>query len=243
MPRKKTEGTSKKAPKTGLRKTTAKLKAKTKKTATAVKRTRKAVKPRKTARVSTKSKSAESPSLTAENLKTLPWPLSSHGRPRRFGETQVVAFVRDPHSIYTYWEVATESVEEVKKRLREEFKDSLLVLRVFRTNAQGLSEFLYEVEVAPGAQSHYLTVDGTGHGVFVEVAQKTPSGKYAVYARSKTLALPGGSPSKIVDARWIPPAELKEYFEKEVATPSSVALSSTQAAQRKPGTVRLSSRL
>jgi len=241
MLRKKKEGPSKKAPKAGAKKT-AEPKVRSKKISSAAKPARKARKSTAGSKASVKAKSSKSTPLTAEALRTLPRPVTSGGKVRRFGETQVVAFIRDPHSLYTYWEVATESVEEVKKRLREEFKDSLLVLRVFRTNAQGLSEFLYEIEVAPGTQSRYLTLDGTGHGIFVEIAQKTPSGKYVVYARSKTLPLPGGSPSKVVDSRWAPPAELEEYFEKEVATPSSVALSSAQAAQRKPGTVRLSSR-
>src|SRR6185369_1196720 len=42
----------------------------------------------------------------------------------RRGETRLVAFIRDPQCLFTYWEVTPESLEAAKKKLGEEFKGS-----------------------------------------------------------------------------------------------------------------------
>src|SRR5262245_4292077 len=55
----------------------------------------------------------------------------------RYGQTQLVAFVRDPRCVFTYWEVTPERIQEVKRELKDEFKGSSMVLRVFKVWPQG----------------------------------------------------------------------------------------------------------
>jgi len=202
-----------------------------KKTPAAKKQVQKTTKAEKSVKEESPAKSLKPPSAFTPPKAKSPSPArTSGGKLPRYGETQVVAFIRDPHCIYTYWEVAPESVEAVKRQLKEEFKNSHMVLRVFKTNAEGLAEFLYEIEVAPESMNRYLEVDGESRGYFVEVAQKTPSGEYIVYARSHTLTLPNGSPSA-ADPQWTPPAELEEYFTEEVTEEGG--LSSAQGRRGK----------
>jgi hypothetical protein len=69
----------------------------------------------------------------------------------RHGETQIVAFIRDPQCVFTYWEVTPERLEEVKRDLREEFKDSYMVLRLFTVGPNGERILSDEIRIDPGS--------------------------------------------------------------------------------------------
>lgn len=137
--------------------------------------------------------------------------------PRR-GETQMVAFIRDPQCLFTYWEVSPEDVEEVKKKLMDEYKDSSMVLMVFKSGLHGEVELLYEVKVEPGERNRYLELKEPGGRYFVQVAQKTASGRVIPYVRSNTVmtGVGAGVPSS-PQSQWQPPAGILEYFADEEA--------------------------
>ncbi len=152
----------------------------------------------------------------------------------------MVAFIRDPHCIFTYWEVTPQSVESVKRQLMEEYKDSIMVLRVFRTGADGQTELIQEIRVEPGEMNRYVELqEGTPGGYFVEIAQKTVSGRTVVYARSNKVltgaayASPDGSEKS--PGQWEIPSGLLEYFAEveETADPITFrGLSSAEAHRR-----------
>ena len=134
----------------------------------------------------------------------------------RFGQTQMVAFIRDPHCIFTYWEVTPESIEAVKKQLMDEYHDSSMVLRVFRTGMNGDPELLYEINVEPGEMNRYVDIKGPGGSYYIEIGQKTASGRYVPYTRSNKVITSHGWLSSDVDPQWEPPAGILEYFSDEV---------------------------
>jgi|SRR5579859_6573335 len=237
MPRKKKEETRNKAPRAPEKKKETKMKA-------TMKATPKKASPSSGGRIRKTAKAAQPPiealsgtlpdtsSRTSSPQKKAPVQTQvSAGKFPRNQETQVITFARDPRSIYAYWEVAPGSVEEAKNKLREEFKSSALVLRMFRTNGQVPAELLYEIEPGPGSVSRYLEVDGEGQSYFVEVGQKTGSGKYVPYARSRTLTMGSNKPSPIVDPQWTPSPGMEKYYEEEVPTHSVPGPSSAQAPQ------------
>ena len=145
--------------------------------------------------------------------------------PRRLprkGETQMVAFVRDPNCIFTYWEVTPESAEEVRRQLMEEYPKSFMVLRLLRQNANGQMEVVQELRVKPGEMNRYVALQGEPGSFVIEIAQKAPSGKTIVYARSQTLVTGGqaGSPASasMPDYLGVPgediPKAFLDYFEE-----------------------------
>jgi hypothetical protein len=158
--------------------------------------------------------------------------------PRR-GETRLVAFIRDPQCLFTYWEVTPESVEVAKKQLGELYKGSSMVLRVFHTGPNGEDELLYEVTVEPDAMNRYLEIPGTGNGYFVEIARRSVAGRLVVFARSNripalissfpSMSSAGGSAGEM-------PAGLRDYFsqngeEEFLLTPGGI--SSAESLKRK----------
>jgi len=105
----------------------------------------------------------------------------------RNGETQLVAFVRDPQCVFTYWEITPQRLEEVKKELREEFKDSFMVLRLYRVEPNG-DRFLFdEIRVEPEQVNHYVDIEPTGGTYVIEIARKTSSGRVVAYVASRPV--------------------------------------------------------
>ncbi len=162
-------------------------------------------------------------------------------KPQRQGETQMVAFIRDPHCIFTYWEVTPQSIEAVKQQLKGEYKDSAMVLRVFRTGADGQAELIQEIRVEPGEMNRYVELkEGVSGSYFIEIAQKTASGRTVVYARSNqiltgTSAGSGSAQAGAPAPQWETPTGLLEYFSEveETADPVAVrGLSSAEANRR-----------
>lgn len=147
---------------------------------------------------------------------------SSPRRLPRKGETQMVAFVRDPNCIFTYWEVTPESAEEVRRQLMEEYPKSFMVLRLLRQNANGQMEVIQEIRVKPGEMNRYVTLEGEPGSFVIEIAQKAPSGKTIVYARSQTIVTGGqagtSAPSSMPDYLGAPgediPKAFLDYFEE-----------------------------
>lgn len=234
MPRKKkTESVS----------TAAKIPAKTKsapKSKSAAKAARPASKKAGTPKA-TRITAASKKAAAAKALASAKSPSSAWKKPPRQGETQMVAFIRDPHCIFTYWEVTPESVEAVKQQLRGEYKDSAMVLRVFRTGADGKAELIQEIRVEPDEMNRYVELkEGVSGSYFIEIAQKTVSGRTVVYARSNqvvtgTSPAPEGRAAGGAAAQWETPAGLLEYFSEveEAADPVAVrGLSSAEAHRR-----------
>jgi len=105
----------------------------------------------------------------------------------RKGETQLVAFVRDPQCVFTYWEVTPERLEEVKKELKEEFKDSYMVLRLYHIEPNGEQILFDEIRLEPTQINRYVELKETGKTYVLEIAQKTLAGRYISFAKSSQI--------------------------------------------------------
>lgn len=173
-----------------------------------------------------------------------PIPISPLKKLQRKGETQMVAFIRDPQCLFTYWEVTPESIESVKQLLQDEFQNSSMVLRVFQKDPDGKVELLQEIFVEPKDMNRYIPITDPRGSYYLEIAQKSASGKIAVYARSNDLT---AGPSGFIgsswsaaspETRWETPAGLLEYFSQEEYTETFLTpggISSADSLKRRMG--------
>jgi hypothetical protein len=106
----------------------------------------------------------------------------------REGATQLMAFIRDPQCVFTYWEVTPERLESVKRELKEEFKDSYMVLRLFHIASDGEKILFDEIRLEPGQMNRYVELKQTGSQIVLEIGQKTTTGRYVPYAQSKPVS-------------------------------------------------------
>jgi hypothetical protein len=132
---------------------------------------------KKSPRASKKVKAMDAALSMSKEFKSLP----------RHGETQIVAFVRDPQCVFTYWEVTPERLEEVKRELKEEFRDSHMVLRLFTIGPKGERILSDEIRIEPGQINRYLELSQTSGAYVLEIAQKTGAGRYVTYAQSNPI--------------------------------------------------------
>ena len=222
MPRKKNEEkaeTSKsKTPKT-------RLKAKAETGSKQVKTPKSKSLPKEVAKTRAKKVSAKT-KQTLEALTETKGSLSAKksGRPARLprlGQTQLVAFVRDPNCIFTYWEVTPETVEDVRRQLMHEYEGSSMVLRVLKTRADGTSELVEEITVDRGDMNRYVNLEESGGSYVLEIGHKAPSGRYVMVARTLTIhtgpqaeSAAGTSPAGA--GVWKRPDEIQDYFSDEI---------------------------
>jgi hypothetical protein len=142
------------------------------------------------------------------------------GRPSRlprYGQTQLVAFVRDPNCIFTYWEVTPETVEEVRRQLMHEYEGSSMVLRVLKTKLDGTTQLLEEITVNRDEMNRYVNLEGTGGSYVLEIGQRTASGRYLVLARSNSIQTgPQAAGEAGSDLENRMPDGIKDYFSEEI---------------------------
>lgn len=154
----------------------------------------------------------------------------------KHGQTQAVAFLRDPSCLYVYWEVAEESLEAVKKQLAGEYSQSARVLRIFRTG-EGAPKLVQEIEVGTGEMSRYVELQEWAGDLFAEVGQRTASGRYVAYARSNPVSNPdlaGPGPASAEDLPMDSPAGIQKYYEGlDLMEPFSTGISSAQSGKGK----------
>lgn len=149
-----------------------------------------------------------------------PQPIKKPGqssRLPRYGQTQLIAFVRDPNCLFTYWEVTPETVEEVRRQLMGEYEGSSMVLRVLKTKPDGTTQLLEEITVNRDEMNRYVNLAGAGGSYVLEIGQRTASGRYLVLARSNSihtgpLAVGAAEP----DPENQMPDGIKDYFSEEI---------------------------
>ena len=163
---------------------------------------------------------------------------------QRKGETQMVAFIRDPQCLFTYWEVTPESIESVQRQLQGEFQNSSMVLRVFHKDSEGKVELIQEIFVEPKDMNRYISIADPRGLYFLEIAQRSASGQLFVYARSNDLmAGPSGFTGSswsvpASDPQWQTPEGLMEYLSQEEYTETFLTpggVSSVDSLKRRMG--------
>lgn len=114
-----------------------------------------------------------------------------------------------------------------------------MVLRVFRTAPDGQSELIQEIRVEPGEMNRYVELKENSGSYFIEIAQKTASGRTVVYARSNRVMTGTAAESQggqaAAGAGWEAPAGILEYFsdtEESTAPLVTGGISSAEAHRR-----------
>lgn len=142
--------------------------------------------------------------------------LSRPFRVKRQGQTQMVAFIRDSHCLFSYWEISAESVDASQGHFKHEFGNSFRVLRVFKIGLCGEKILIEEIRIPTDEMNRYIQLQDSGGSYILEVGQKSVSGRYFMFARSNKVTTAIGSLSPITDPKWEPPAGILEYFDEGV---------------------------
>jgi hypothetical protein len=121
--------------------------------------------------------------------------------PRAYGDNRIVLLVRDPHWIFSYWELTQKKYDEVKNTLGGDFERSKEILRVYDQSAQPWKSF--DITVSYGTKNWYINVPAANSTYIVDIGFLTPDGKFNAMARSNAVTTPRDGMSDVIDEEWM----------------------------------------
>lgn len=147
--------------------------------------------------------------------------------PESYGKNRLITLVRDPEWIYTFWDVAGETITEVKNTMgAKEFNDAKRILRLYDGGEAGSYS---DIELTDTASSWYVHVKPEARYV-LELGYRSKTGDFYKVASSNDVAMPSQNVSEHNDEKWM----VKDgVFEKiyELSGGSQLGMSSADIMQ------------
>ncbi len=122
--------------------------------------------------------------------------------PEAYGIDECEVIARDPHHLFTYWEVTEQGLAVARGHLGDEAPAAKLVLRLF-INAASRDTRDHQLEHHRGRR--YLPSPRAGVQVRAAVGLVAPSGLFAPIAHSSTVRVPPAEPAPFdpTAVRWM----------------------------------------
>ncbi|MFA5114572.1 MAG: DUF4912 domain-containing protein [Candidatus Omnitrophota bacterium] len=132
--------------------------------------------------------------------------------PAGYHENKIVLQVRDPWWLHSYWELTSDAIDALRRRLGESFRGSRMALRVYDVSyiifdGKNANSY-FDIEVNPQATSWYIDTKGPGRSWCVELGFRLANGDFIAIIRSNTVHTPIDGPSWITDEEWMIPDDV-----------------------------------
>jgi hypothetical protein len=111
--------------------------------------------------------------------------------------------VRDPHWIFTYWEITDVTFRELERRFGSDWPNCRMILRIYDRSHDSYSD----ITIAEGARNWYIQVSPERQ-YQLAVGVLSPGGDYFEIVLSNIVDTPRTGVSDVVDDRWMIPEEL-----------------------------------
>lgn len=135
----------------------------------------------------------------------------SFNLPHGYGDNKLVLMVRDPWTIFAYWEIKKEIEDslrsEIAKRGLEVSKSTLRVYDVTGLDHNSCSNIVFDFELTNNAESWYIHGEPEREWV-AEVGLLCANGEYFRIVRSNVVRTPANRVSDVLDEEWMCPEEL-----------------------------------
>lgn len=124
--------------------------------------------------------------------------------PYEYGEERITLLVRDPETVFAYWEVPADRLGREQARLG---RDARLCVRLYDvtgvhfdgTNATSV----LDQEVYERVGSWYFNLDRPAHRFCADIGLRSADGRFATIARSNVAATPPSDVSDVTDEEWM----------------------------------------
>ncbi|MCS7227385.1 MAG: DUF4912 domain-containing protein [Endomicrobia bacterium] len=133
--------------------------------------------------------------------------------PVAYGDTKIVLLPRDPWWCFTYWEIAEDTLKEIKSLYGESVAYVIRVYDVTNVpNFDGKNANKYfDINISLQTNNWYINLPEPNRSWCVDLGIKTSDGKFIVIARSNIVIMPRFGVSPITDEQW---AVLQREFER-----------------------------
>ena len=125
--------------------------------------------------------------------------------PDAYGHTRIVLMVRDPFWMYTYWEIAPDTIDSFRNQIgADRFHAVSVVLRVKNVTdtSPDTPHHTFDVDVPNGATNWYLNVPNDCATYVVELGYKTPDNEFFLVSRSNSIGVPRAGVSPVIDDKF-----------------------------------------
>ncbi|MEC4984860.1 MAG: DUF4912 domain-containing protein, partial [Oscillatoria sp. PMC 1076.18] len=122
--------------------------------------------------------------------------------PAGYGESRIVLMPRDPQWCYTYWDIANEQKEELRRQGGQQLALRLYDVTDVNLEAQrahSVQEYLCD-ELA---REWYMPIPVSDRDYLVEIGYRTADGRWLVLARSVTVRVPPIYPSDWIEDQFM----------------------------------------
>jgi len=162
--------------------------------------------------------------------------------PSGYGDNKIVLMARDPHTLYSYWEIQGETESIAEKDIRDKgYSDVRRILRLYdATGGESDAAVVMDLEITGAANSWYINGVEPGREWLIEIGFLCSSGDFFSLARSNVTITPSNKMSETCDEEWMCTKELydelfiaaggKEMGKSSFEFPSSDTFSSRMSS-------------
>ena len=127
--------------------------------------------------------------------------------PWSYGDDRIVAMVRSPDSLYLYWEITDEAIQQARGRLGPAGEHGWCNLRVYDTSGRDFdgtnANDYFDVRVERGDREYFFNLHRPTAAFHVEIGIKTHEGYFQAIARSGRADFPRKGPSPNHSLEWM----------------------------------------
>jgi len=124
-----------------------------------------------------------------------------------YDSTRIETLVRDPHCIFTYWEISAPDIKSMADSFGPVWNECRMVLRVYRFDQRGDRSTAFDIDIPFDTDNWYIDVEpDTRYQVGVGVI--SPEGIYSEISLSREVETPRESVYEHQDESWARPPHL-----------------------------------
>jgi len=132
-------------------------------------------------------------------------PVESIDIPAGYGINRIAAMVRDPHWLFTYWEITGERYHELENKYGSSWSKCRTILRVYDITKKKRTHF--DIETGGDARTWYINVTPERR-YQIAIGILSSDGRFEEIAVSNIIETPRMGMSEIIDDRWMVPDEV-----------------------------------
>jgi hypothetical protein len=126
--------------------------------------------------------------------------------PAGYGKDRIVAMVRDPYWLHTYWELTRHAVQRAEAALGQEWHGARPILRLLDVTSNDTSSvserIVRDIEIHGGCNNWYIDVSNPPRSYRIDIGYLARSGRFYVLARSNVVTTPRAGVSDVIDENW-----------------------------------------
>jgi hypothetical protein len=167
---------------------------------------RKAAEPAKAEHEQIRRSAEESKYYLGAEQRVMP-PVEAIEIPKGYNVDRIVALVRDPHWIFSYWEVTDRKYRELERTFGSTWASCKMILRIYDRSSE--SDRHFDIVLTREARTWYINVSAQRR-YQIAIGALSPDGRFELVAISNVVETPSDRVSDRVDEQWLVPDDVFE---------------------------------